>query len=39
MKVKEGKEVYSNKSGLVEKKSSNLVIKTQLENSFDNRWA
>lgn len=33
------KEFYSNKSGLLEKKSSNLVIKTQLENAFDSRWA
>lgn len=39
MKRKESKEVYSNKSGLLEKKGSNLVINTQLENAFDNRWS
>lgn len=39
MKGKESKEVYSNKSGLLEKKGANLVIKTHLENAFDNRWA
>lgn len=36
-----GREGVSNKSGVGvgEKKSSQLVINTQLENSFDNRWA
>ncbi len=33
------REMYSNKSGMVDKPPSNLVIQTQLENSFDNRWA
>lgn len=39
MKKKESKELFSNKSGMLEKKPSNLVINTQLHNSFDNRWA
>ena len=39
MKTNQSKEFYSNKSGVLEKKRSNLVINTNLENSFDNRWA
>ena len=32
-------ELYSNKSGLLDKKPANLVVQTQLHNAFDNRWA
>ena len=39
MKTNPSKEFYSNKSGVLEKKQSNLVINTSLENAFDSRWA
>ena len=35
----QSQDLYSNKSGLLDKKTSNLVIQTQLANAFDNRWA
>ena len=31
--------VSGGRSGALDKKPSNLVIKTNLQNSFDNRWA
>ena len=39
MKKNPSKEFFSNKSGMLDKKNSNLVINTQLRNSFDSRWA
>ena len=33
------KEFVSNKSTTLQKRNSNLVIKTSLENAFDSRWA
>lgn len=39
MKKNHSKELFSNKSGMLEKKTSNLVINTQLHNAFDSRWA